>query len=279
MYSTHAYTTDSSSTAYYAPHSMGMLIGRKATNISLFNNIWAHNNQRSPLVGNTGGIQNMELVNNYNYNWGDYAMGWNEDSGQVNLNIMNNVYDNGPDSRSERRPVLINPDNGDMSIYAEGLYSDLFASDYGVMTDRGLGLSTDYDVDLRQSVRRATPHDFPMSNYPLLSRTQIKDSVMANAGTIFNTSTEQRIKQTIENGNGSLINDPSDVGGYPLIPQGNIIADIDRDGIPDDREAEFGDDTYAYILSLHGTVPAPVLPPIFIGGSALKRAAGIIISN
>ena len=52
-------------------HSMGMLIGSKATNISVHHNLFAHNNDRNPHIN---GVSRVDFRNNVIYNPGGVAI-------------------------------------------------------------------------------------------------------------------------------------------------------------------------------------------------------------
>jgi hypothetical protein len=56
---------------------------------------------------------------------------------------------------------------------------------------------------------------------------------------------DTRIVNDVRNGTGSLIDDPSDVGGYPDLAKGTPPRDSDHDGIPDAWERAHGLDPHA----------------------------------
>jgi hypothetical protein len=65
--------------------------------------------------------------------------------------------------------------------------------------------------------------------------------VLANAGaSLHRDAVDARIVDNVQNGTGSIIDDPSEVGGYPTLPIGTAPADSDHDGMPDAWETARG---------------------------------------
>ena len=73
-------------------HGMGMLIGSKATNISVHHNFFAHNSDRNPLVN---GVSKVDIRNNVIYNPARAAVDLTGRSGQM-VNLVNNYIVRGP---------------------------------------------------------------------------------------------------------------------------------------------------------------------------------------
>jgi hypothetical protein len=55
---------------------------------------------------------------------------------------------------------------------------------------------------------------------------------------------DERILATVHEREGEIINDPSDVGGWPRLASGTPPVDSDRDGMPDEWERSFGLDPH-----------------------------------
>ena len=71
-----------------------------------------------------------------------------------------------------------------------------------------------------------------------------KTKVLAEVGATvpFRDAIDARIIDTIINGTGSIIDDPSEVGGYLTLPLGVPPLDTDHDGMPDSFEVTHGFD-------------------------------------
>jgi pectate lyase len=53
---------------------------------------------------------------------------------------------------------------------------------------------------------------------------------------------DARVIQEVTNRTGHVINDPAEVGGWPALRSGPVLADADGDGMPDRWEAAHGSD-------------------------------------
>jgi pectate lyase len=205
-------------------HSRGLLIGDHSTNVTVFQNVLAHNNRRNPLVkGDTG---NIDIVNNVIYNWGNnkgFGAHFSdiENSGPTFTSIINNHFFKGPSSNNnyfyfdrvnENSRVLINGNIGDIS---EGIYKN--SSLYTSVVDGA----------------------FNSQNIPVERIKDPFDILLQNSGAFIpaRDSVDQRIIDDVKNKTGSIIDSPSDVGGYPRIAAGTPYRDSDKDGISDAWES------------------------------------------
>ncbi len=68
------------------------------------------------------------------------------------------------------------------------------------------------------------------------------DQVLAQAGAAvpFRDAVDQRLVQSVVDGTGQLVDDPSQVGGYPTLPSTAPAADDDADGMPNSAETALG---------------------------------------
>ena len=204
-------------------HSRGLLVGDHCKNVTIFQNVFAHNNRRNPQV--KGDTSNIDVVNNVIYNWGDYkGFGTNfsdrESSGPTHTNIINNYYFKGPNSgnnffyfdrMSQGSRILVTGNSGDIS---EQVYRD--KAKYPFVLDGA----------------------FKNNN---LSNSNIKspiDSILENAGAFIpvRDDVDKRIINEVKTKTGKIINAVSEVGGYPKIKSGAPYQDSDKDGISDDWE-------------------------------------------
>lgn len=88
-------------------HSMGILVGWQAENISVINNLFLHNNKRHPRLGNSGLV---DVRNNIIYNPGYMGINiWNVDGEPQKANIVNNMFYKGPNTKFDREISIWDP--------------------------------------------------------------------------------------------------------------------------------------------------------------------------
>jgi pectate lyase len=206
-------------------HSKGLLVSGDATeNVSVHHNLFAHNTARNPQVTSPGLIQ---VVNNVIYDYGDSALQTSNPYGPPQVEIVGNYFKAGPDSDPERYEIDAYPieDGGQWSLHlkdnvgphgtAEGPQSDLVSPE-----DRGLIVAD------------------PPPGLPAITTTsadQALEDVLMGAGArvpYFDSVDEQMIDD-VHDGRGGMIDDVSEVGGWPTLPAGDPPADDDSDGMPD----------------------------------------------
>lgn len=237
MYSSHEYSTDSSSDRYYRPHSMGMIVGSGSTDISICNSIFAHNNQRNPLIGgNSDSGKKFELVNNVYYNWGEFGTVLSSDVG-LEINLINNVHIEGPDTNSSRYPIQI---SSSARIYAKGNINKFRASNSEPEWNAIGNAAAPYNQQANQSSQVSSPFNYPLSDAQTMSPGALVSLLTENAGSFTHDAVDKRVMNDIISGSGQLINDPSEVGGYPKLVSGTAYSDRDKDGIADEWEISTG---------------------------------------
>jgi pectate lyase len=202
------------------PHSMGSI--HYGSVVSLHHNLFAHNNQRSPLVR-----QQADVVNNVVYNWGSHATiaGWSDPTvdpyGPTQINLQGNYYVAGPSTTAPTLAYLGHP------------FSEVWASD-----------------NLLDSNRNGVRDPKPITSYPWASTVvgtrfafpQVRvddarvayDRVLAGAGASRVRDTiDTRIIRDVVNETGRIINSQYEVGGWPTLQSTPAPPDGDRDGMPD----------------------------------------------
>ena len=81
-------------------HSRAMLVGNNAHRVSIVGNLFAHNNRRHPAF--TSGADSIDAVNNVVYNYGQIGIHYNGVDGPItNVNVLNNYFRTGADSRDD----------------------------------------------------------------------------------------------------------------------------------------------------------------------------------
>ncbi len=239
------------------PHSTGTMIGGTpfedrppSRNISLHNNLFAHNAHRNPRVSEHGPV---EFVNNVVYNWRNRV---GETVYTAEVDYINNYLKAGPWSDPNR--IWYHESRGDgvgldPSIYISGNIAEPRQMDpnadnkqlFARMTDSGIGSAP-------SSYFRSSP--FGGATFPINRRsaqqtyTAVLEDVGANArldcqGGWVNVQDrlDRDIIGHVTNRSGPSADEQtdhhSDYGGYPSIATGSPCSDSDSDGLPDEWES------------------------------------------
>ncbi len=236
---THAYTTDTNHPSYPNPHSMGPLIGNGSSQVTFYNSLFAHNNQRNPLVG--GGVQGgseFELVNNIVYNWGYFGTQFGFDGTPVQVNLINNLHIQGSETATARYGITI---IDGVTVYARGNINDKRPSASDPEWD-AIGCSSGCGTYMQEPApttwQAQTPFNFPLAAAPAMTSTQVSDGVLDHAGaSLSRDAVDIRIVGDVRNGTGSFIDDPGQVGGWPTLSgMTTVPMDSDDDGMEDSWE-------------------------------------------
>lgn len=214
-------------------HSMGLLLasdGQK--NISIHHNLFAHNRRRNPLVKTTGVV---DIVNNvvYNSGFGENSFAPTHvrgDYGISPVNYISNYFKPGVDSGSG--DWFIDTKNEPVEIYTQGNLVP-----HSVMHPESL----EWVVD--------NPHPAPKITTSSAQKAYRRVLVEAGASRGLNSDrtffmrrddVDQRIVKDVKQGRGRIIDDPSEVGGWPKLLAGNPYRDTDHDGMADKFETLYG---------------------------------------
>jgi pectate lyase len=211
-------------------HSMGLLIGDYAQNVSVHHNLFAHDAYRNPYM--KGGTKS-EIVNNLIYNWGEYeAIKIYDDynAGASFAHIIGNYMKRGPNSST-------------MSIKGQAAAA---GSRFYVKGNMGPGRPKDEGNELSIVVGSTgfftTDPIFTPSDIVVQPVMEIYEPILRNAGALWPTrdSVDERVVGEVRNRTGKLINSQSEVGGWPNYRNGSPAMDSDHDGMPDEWERSFG---------------------------------------
>ena len=212
-------------------HGYGPLFGNESNRISFHHNVVAHAERRSPRMSN---VQNIDVVNNYIYNWGSAATQLSDDPASNRkdnfaINIVNNIYKPGPNTNGPN----LQADNAKagMGIYISG------------NTDPdGTSKNT---VDIRsgsQSAFVSSPVR-AVHNISTDSTNQVA-GILATAGRTIpkRDPVDAAIIATVQNGGGKIVNRVRDsaAGGWPTLRSGTPYPDQDKDGMSDTWESQNG---------------------------------------
>ncbi len=237
------------------PHGMGGIWGGQS--VSFHHNLFAHNNNRNPRFcgsryTNRADLELVDYRNNVIYNWGNNSA-YGGEGGKHNL--VNNYYKFGPGTVSSRKKRIIAPRADDGSnAQAKGVWGDFYISGNfvngfpDVTEDNWLGVEEVPD-SIIPLIKSLTP--FAVKEITMQSPEDAYNDVIDHAGASFpkRDPVDSRISEETRTGtatyapNSSLpgiINDPTDVGSYPLLLSAPAPLDTDKDGMPDEWEDENG---------------------------------------
>jgi pectate lyase len=196
-------------------HSKGSLIHDNATNILIYRNVYAHNNERSPLL--KGGVQ-AAVVNNLifdpgaqaiHYNlmdleWGDHAHQLGE------LSAVGNVLRGGFSTRDDIAFLTIGG-VGDLRYHGR----DNIAVD---RQGRPLPMFGRYTTSAARIIPSPRPIIWP-AGLAVLPANQVETHVLRFAGARpwDRDAHDIRVIFDVVEGRGHIIDDESEVGGYPQV--------------------------------------------------------------
>ncbi len=196
-------------------HSKGSLVHDNATGIVFDRNIWAHNVERSPLV--KGGAQVL-MINNLIYNPKKRALHYNlmdlEWAGQPHvtgeITAVGNLMRGGDDT-DPGLPFLMLGGVGDLAFYGRD----------NIAVDR-LGNPLPLFGRYGKTQAKLIEADKPLASlegYRILPPEEVETTLLATAGARpwDRGSEELRVLFFIAEGRGQVIDDESEVGGYPVI--------------------------------------------------------------
>ncbi len=216
--------------------------GRTRGGGSFHHNLIAHAASRAPRIGyfKTGRGMN-DCRNNVIYNSGP---SYGAEGGD--LNFVGNYYRPGPDTpRLRPEPVIFDVWSNDTRMFVQG---NVYEGHDDVVKDN------DAAVRFRESknadgTNRAgdaatclLPKPFDMHSVTTHSADEAYRLVLDRAGAVLPTrdAVDRRIIDDVKNRSGKLIDDPSEVGGWPELKSAEPPLDADRDGMPDAWEVAHG---------------------------------------
>jgi hypothetical protein len=238
-------------------HSKGIMIGgykgsdsggKGSENISILNNLMAHNADRNPLMQLCGIAQ---VINNVTYN-PIYTFSHQQLNclvGESYVNWINNYHKKGPSSTSSSDLKIIPSDDGVWSpgkVYLEGNIGPSRLND---------SLPETNWVEVKSGAPAGVIVTSPAPAPAVHSTSAIEayNSVIADGG-VGNSqglgcdgswysrrdSIDTRVINDVKNGTGKIIDDPAQVGGWIVPATGVPCTDSDHDGMPDVWEQAYG---------------------------------------
>jgi len=229
-------------------HSMGNLIGDDAERFSIHRNLMISNSQRNPLINAKNGL--FEVTNNVIYNWryfGAVFSSQGSDDDRVEVNLINNYFKAGPDTRLNRYEIQIGkPDLS--NLYLKGNLSPRRTTqdqDEWI----GVGLSGSFENPAPREGRQSlTAFDTPLAKESATeSAKEVYDTLLNDVGASFpyRDAVDRRLINDVVDGTGKSVNHPDEVGGWPELSSLKPPLDSDGDGMPDEWEKSVGFDPLA----------------------------------
>ncbi len=228
---------------------------------SFHHNMLANHASRNPRFSSVDGTKWVDYRNNVVYNWGFKSAYGGGHHGEINM--VNNYYKPGPASKHHR--LLDVADDGTGRYYVSG---NVMEGDDAVTGDNRLGVSDRpgrrYVPSGKNSakIRGISPDavptpgeertsclvdtPFPFEPIEEDSPAEAYRKVLTSVGCsmsrdAYDTEVLRQVKEGLGTfGNNGIINTPGDVGGWPVLKEGNILPDRDNDGMPDAWETAHG---------------------------------------
>lgn len=217
-------------------HSKAILISGKkynstleTANVTFHHNIMAHNNDRNPRNTSYGLV---DIVNNVVYNWGIMGSEVNSSNASPVVNVVGNFYKKG----------------ADISQHYELTGDATSGLPVGIFVKGNIGPHRTDDTQPETNIIRpadriwVVPNRYTAPTVTTTSAFTAYDQVLAKAGVRvpFFDPVDNRIVNDIRNSTGRIIDDPSQVGGWPILAAGTAPTDSDHDGMPDTWETARG---------------------------------------
>jgi pectate lyase len=216
-------------------HSKGAhLSGENTYRISFHHNLLAHNNDRNPQPTNPG---LADIRNNVIYNYGENAALTSNSHGRPRFNFVGNYFRPGPDSdRSEY----------ELDVYGRTSVGWAFFVRGNIGPHRRTTASPNrWTVDPAGRASMVS-EPFPGSGVRTTSAATALSEVLAGAGARVQhrDAVDRRVVRDVRERTGRIIDHPSDVGGWPVLPATSPPPDRDRDGMPNAWERARGLDPF-----------------------------------
>lgn len=254
------------------PHGYGSLVRGELTpedqaknvgGYTLYGNLWAHNRARNPSIGGQQTLDkgqsegdrrrnDLNLVNNVVYDWGDQATHRSE-GGDVRVNLIGNIFICGPAKKAkyffrEKTP-------GRSEVVAVGNWRDLDQDDAhnGAVPTNKAEIAKGFD-GFGDGDRLAIDGK-PLAFFSVVAQAtrpaeEAYETVLAGAGaSLWRDAIDARVVESVRNRTGGLIDSQKEFRGadgkLPGIDDLTIAKreadfDVDRDGIADEFERRHG---------------------------------------
>ncbi len=251
----------------------GVKAGNRCGRVTLLGNLFAHNNDRNPDVKSTG--EPIEIVSNVFYNAKSQFGEFYDHYGNAKVNYIGNVALAGPSTRRIKPPYSVqifdfNPQTS-VSVYLSGNTNDHHRP-YATGAET-LVLDPEHQGQVLTEPIMPTAGTLAESHALLASLAPEVGAALPDGR--LRDPLDARVIADAVNRTGSIIDHPSDVGGYPELDAGRTPEDTDQDGLPDvwedalpglqaatfdawdDRDGDGWSNIEEYLSVLAGDMPDP----------------------
>ena len=209
------------------PHSRGTYFGYGARDITFSHNLIANNYRRNPLLNTRG---QFDMINNVIFNSQRYNAELYTRFGDLFVNAIGNVAVRGPSAEGRLQLYMFNYFRDNPARFAIFLKDNLDWRRAGDVGDDRLALDpANWSYVAKAPVGRLSIPAQRISA-PAQAYRDIVTSVGAN---LPYDAADRRLLADMMRCKGAIIDDPSQVGGWPMLEGGEPPADQDGDGIPD----------------------------------------------
>jgi len=213
-------------------HGYGSLV-RAIGGLSLYHNLWAHNNARNPRLGDNyarGPFPTFDVRNNVIYDYGDICSGMTGD--RLDVNYVGNYIRPGPSS-NRRHGIIVFTDSANAAYYVE---ENVVEGNEAATKDNSLMFDRTEFKGKKLVTRQTKPFSAP--EFKMVAATKALDDVLDGVGATLpvRDAVDKRIVQSVRDKTGKIIDSTDQVGGWPEYRAGTALKDSDDDGMPDDWE-------------------------------------------
>ncbi|MBN1925522.1 MAG: pectate lyase [Prolixibacteraceae bacterium] len=216
----------------------GIWGGMKA---SFHHNLLAHHTSRNPRLHGSRyhkhpELEKAEMLNNVVYNWEKKCIYGGEDG---TYTISGNYFKPGPATGEKAKTEILDP----WKPFSNYYFQHNVIHDHPELSSNNKKLIADKN---HLSKKNITNKPLAISNIlPEEAALAYKKILESTGASIVRDEVDQRIVEEVKNGiyhfgNKGIINSQRDVGGWPELKTGKNPQDSDKDGIPDDWEANNG---------------------------------------
>lgn len=217
-------------------HSNGSLLRSRKGGITLYHNVYAHNDNRNPRPASVADFPGpiFDFRNNLVYNWGrgcGYAGKYLQ---RTRINYVGNYFKPGPSTTESSRKRVFNPNDRFTQLYVSNNYLEGFPE-----ANEDNWLMIGGSEELLNKVKVTS--EFPFPPITTYSATEAYERILNDVGATkpVRDAVDKRIVQDIKNSTGRIIDSQDDVGGWPLYASSDAPADNDLDGMPDEWERQY----------------------------------------
>ena len=222
------------------PHGFAASVG--GPRLSMHHTLFANSPGRNPSLA---GPILMDFRNNVIFNWHHRSI----DGGVYSINIVNNYFKSGPATQPGLRHRIVRVENppgqGIGKYYVDGNYVEGFPEITADNWSGGVVPDGNFDV----FVARA-PEPFLVPPVVTQGAEEAYELVLGYAGAVLpnRDAVDERIVREVRSGQPTygvgIVNDVSEVDGWPLLRSLPAPLDSDKDGIPDEWELARGLDPF-----------------------------------